>query len=102
MSLRKQLSNLGRRFKRQYAEEHVTLFPFTGALLHYQGSWFFSDTRAALNVTLLAIAQAIAFSAIAGLPVVYGILSTAVAALVAPFFSANARLSSALSTLAMK
>ena len=89
MSLRKHFTQLGRRFKRQYAEEHVTLFPFTGALRHYQWPWFFSDTRAALNVTLLAIAQAIAFSAIAGLPIVYGILSTAVAALVAPFFSAS-------------
>ncbi len=89
MSFRKHFTQLGRRFKRQYAEEHVTLFPFTGALRHYKLPWLFSDTRAALNVTLLAIAQAIAFSAIADLPIVYGILSTAVAALVAPFFSAS-------------
>ncbi|MGB0291711.1 MAG: SulP family inorganic anion transporter [Luteolibacter sp.] len=85
----KHITQLARWFKRQYAEEHVTLFPFTGALKHYRWSWFLNDTRAALNVTLLAIAQAIAFSAIAGLPIVYGILSTAVAALVAPIFAAS-------------
>lgn len=85
----KHINQLARWFKRQYAEEHVTLFPFTGALKHYRWSWFLKDTRAALNVTLLAIAQAIAFSAIAGLPIVYGILSTAVAALVAPIFAAS-------------
>lgn len=89
MSFLKHFTQLGRRFRRQYAEEHVTLFPFTGALRHYRWSWLLSDSRAALNVTLLAIAQAIAFSAIAGLPLVYGILSTAVAALVAPLFSAS-------------
>lgn len=89
MSLLRNITQIGRLFRRQYAEDHVTLFPFTGALRHYRWPWFLSDARAALNVTLLAIAQAIAFSAIAGLPVVYGILSTAVAALVAPFFSAS-------------
>jgi len=89
MSFLNQIKQLGRRFSRQYSEEHVSLFPFTGALLHYNGKRFLHDSRAALNVTMLAIAQAIAFSAIAGLPVVYGILSTAVAALVAPFFSAS-------------
>ncbi|MDX1680924.1 MAG: SulP family inorganic anion transporter [Akkermansiaceae bacterium] len=89
MSLFRHVKQIGKRFSKQYAEKHVTLFPFSGALRHYRASWFFSDSRAALNVTLLAIAQAIAFSAIAGLPVVYGILSTAVAALVAPFFSAS-------------
>ena len=89
MSLLKHFKQLGRRFGRQYAEDHVTLFPFSGALIHYNRERFLYDSRAALNVTLLAIAQAIAFSAIAGLPVVYGILSTAVAALVAPLFSAS-------------
>ena len=65
MSFLKQIKQLGRRFSRQYAEEHVTLFPFTGALRHYQRSWLLQDTRAAFNVTLLAIAQAIAYLAVA-------------------------------------
>ena len=47
------------------------------------------DSRAAVNVTLLAVSQAIAFAAIAGLPVVYGVLCTGVAALVAPMFAAS-------------
>lgn len=89
MSLMRKISQLGRFLRRPFAHEHVRLFPFTGALLHYNTQRLANDSRAALNVTLLAIAQAIAFSAIAGLPVVYGILSTAVAALVAPFFAAS-------------
>ncbi len=89
MSFLNQCKQLGRRFSAQFSADHVTLFPFIGALRHYQWPWFVSDSRAAFNVTLLAISQAIAFSAIAGLPVVYGVLSTAVAALVAPFFSAS-------------
>ena len=40
-------------------------------------------------MTVLAIAQGIAFAAIAGLPVVYGIISTAVAAFVAPLFAGS-------------
>ena len=40
-------------------------------------------------MTVLALAQGIAFAAIAGLPVVYGIISTAVAAFVAPLFAGS-------------
>ena len=50
---------------------------------------FRADLWAAANVTVLALAQGIAFAAIAGLPVVYGIVSTAVAAMVAPFFAGS-------------
>lgn len=78
-----------RRLGRRLAEEHVALFPFVKPLGKYNVDKFGGDFRAALNVTLLAISQAIAFAAIAGLPVVTGVLCTAVAAMVAPLFASS-------------
>ena len=79
----------GRDVRDHFAAEHVTLFPFVGPMRRYDFDKLRLDSRAAANVTLLAVSQAIAFAAIAGLPVVYGVLCTAVAALVAPLFSAS-------------
>ena len=42
-----------------------------------------------MNVTLLALPQAIAYAAIAGLDIIYGVICSAVAAIVAPFFSSS-------------
>jgi len=83
------IAKAGRQFRNHFAEEHVRLFPFVGSLHRYDLGKFRADSRAAANVTLLAVAQAIAFAAIAGLPVVYGVLCTGIAALVAPLFSAS-------------
>ena len=80
---------LGRDVRDHYATEHVALFPFAGPLRRYNPTKFRDDFRAASNVTLLAVAQAIAFASIAGLPVVYGVLCTGVAALVAPLFASS-------------
>jgi SulP family sulfate permease len=80
---------VGRNVGNHYTSEHIALFPFTVSLKRYSLKKLWADSRAATNVTLLAISQAIAFAAIAGLPVVYGVLCTAVAALVAPFFAAS-------------
>jgi SulP family sulfate permease len=80
---------VGRNVGNHYTSEHIAVFPFTASLRRYSLMKLWADSRAATNVTLLAISQAIAFAAIAGLPVVYGVLCTAVAALVAPFFAAS-------------
>ena len=72
-----------------FASEHVSLAPFARDLKRYSFSKLRSDAWAAANVTVLALAQGIAFAAIAGLPVVYGIISTAVAAFVAPLFAGS-------------
>lgn len=72
-----------------FATERVALAPFTRDLRRYDVEKFRKDAWAAANVTVLAIAQGIAFAAIAGLPVVYGIISTAVAAFVAPLFAGS-------------
>lgn len=79
----------GRDVRDHFASEHVTLFPCAASWRKYSLEKLRYDFRASLNVTLLAVSQAIAFAAIAGLPVVYGVLCTAVAALVAPLFSSS-------------
>lgn len=72
-----------------FVAERVVLAPFAKDLRNYDLLKFRHDAWAAANVTVLAIAQGIAFAAIAGLPVVYGIISTAVAAFVAPLFAGS-------------
>jgi SulP family sulfate permease len=46
-----------------------------------------SDTRAGINVALLAFPQGMAYALIAGLPIQYGIYGSAIAAMVAPMFA---------------
>lgn len=89
MTLHRSLHKATRNLRDYFASEHVTLFPFLPALRRYNAEKLRDDVHAAANVTLLAVSQAIAFAAIAGLPVVYGVLCTAVAALVAPLFAAS-------------
>ncbi len=72
-----------------FVSDHVSFSPWLASVRGYDGASLRGDVRASLNVTLLAISQAIAFASIAGLPVVYGVLCTAVASLVAPLFSAS-------------
>lgn len=48
-----------------------------------------ADTKAAVNVALLAVPQGMAYATIAGLPIVNGILCSAIAALVAPLFASS-------------
>jgi SulP family sulfate permease len=89
MKVFRRIAKAGRKLRAHVAEEHVTLFPFVGSLRRYDLHKLRHDSRAALNVTLLAVSQAIAFASIAGLPVVYGVICTAVAALIAPLFSGS-------------
>jgi sulfate permease, SulP family len=89
MRIFRQFVRMARNTGKSLASEHVALFPAAAALRKYSFEKLREDSRAASNVTLLAVSQAIAFAAIAGLPVVYGVLCTAVAALVAPLFAAS-------------
>jgi SulP family sulfate permease len=67
----------------------LELFPFVETLRNYPSGALRADARAAVNVTMLSLSQGLAFAAIAGLPVVYGILCAAVASIVAPLFAAS-------------
>lgn len=89
MTFFRKISKAGRNLREHFAREHVALFPFVASLRRYNLGKLRHDSRAALNVTLLAVSQAIAFASIAGLPVVYGVICTAIAALVAPLFSGS-------------
>ncbi len=89
MKLSRFLTRVSRDVRHFFASERVSWAPFAGELRSYDLPTFRQDSRAAASVTLLSVAQAVAFAAIAGLPVVYGILCAAVAALVAPFFAGS-------------
>jgi SulP family sulfate permease len=89
MKLIRILSKATRDTRRFFAEGRVELAPFTRDLRGYNLPNFRADAWAAANVTVLALAQGLAFAAIAGLPVVYGIVSTAVAAFIAPLFAGS-------------
>ena len=89
MKIFRTLARSARNVRDFFAAERVVVAPFTRDLRSYDMPKFRADAWAAANVTALALAQAIAFAAIAGLPVVYGIVSTAVAAFVAPLFAGS-------------
>lgn len=69
--------------------EHLSALPWVGPLQRYDVPKFKADIRASLNVTMLAVLQGIAFAAIADLPIVFGIMSSVVASIVAPFFAGS-------------
>ena len=89
MKISRTLFKAARDVRNFFAAERVALAPFAKDLRRYDILKFRHDAWAAANVTVLALAQGIAFAAIAGLPVVYGIISTAVAAFVAPLFAGS-------------
>jgi SulP family sulfate permease len=72
-----------------FASEQIRLLPFLDVLKGYGRPKLRADARAAINVTLLALPQSIAFAAIAGLPIIHGILCSATAAVVAPLFAGS-------------
>lgn len=86
------LRQLARSFRKTgefLVRERVRAFPFLEALARYDRTKAKLDARAAVNVTMLAIPQAIAFASIAQLPIVFGILCAIVAPLVSPFFAGS-------------
>lgn len=72
-----------------FGEGRVRAFPFIDSLKRYDRIKAKQDAHAGLNVTMLAIPQAMAFAAIAQLPIVFGILCAVVAPLIAPFFAGS-------------
>lgn len=63
--------------------------PIRGPLRRYNREKFGYDSKAALNVALLALPQGMAYAAIAELPIYYGIICSAIAAVIAPIFSSS-------------
>ena len=89
MRIFRKIRKTGRGLAAYFANEHVRVAPFVTTLRRYDGGKLRADAHAALNVTMLGLPQSVAYAAIAGLPIVTGILCCAVAAMVAPLFSSS-------------
>jgi SulP family sulfate permease len=83
------IKKASRQLRGYFATGQIDFLPRVGPVNAYSRGKFAADIRAAGNVTLLALPQAIAYAAIAGLDVVYGLVSAAVAAMIAPFFASS-------------
>ncbi|MEX0326153.1 MAG: SulP family inorganic anion transporter [Puniceicoccaceae bacterium] len=81
-SIRRVLQNLKDR-------NHLSFFPIRKSLQGYDTTKARGDLRAGLNVALLAFPQGMAYAAIAGLPIQYGIFASAIAAMLGPLFSGS-------------
>ncbi len=68
---------------------HLNLFPLINVSRGYTRAKLQGDLRAGLNVALLAFPQGMAYAAIAGLPIEYGIFGSAVAAILGPILSGS-------------
>jgi len=68
---------------------HLDFFPIRKSLKGYNPDKAKGDLWAGLNVALLAFPQGMAYAAIAGLPIQYGIFASAVAAMLGPLFSGS-------------
>jgi len=79
------------RWAQEFASAHrLDPFPFREVAAEgYGKTEFRSDARAGINVALLAFPQGLAYAAIAGLPIVYGVTCSIVAALVAPLLTSS-------------
>lgn len=67
----------------------LDLFPLRKTAAGYSASRLTADSRAALNVSLLAFPQGMAYAVIAGLPLSYGLFGSAVASIVGMFFAGS-------------
>ncbi len=73
----------------RFGTSGIRLFPFTDELSGYGTSALKADARSALTGMLLALPQVLAYAVIAGVPLVYGVMCAAVAAMIAPFFASS-------------
>ena len=70
-------------------QSHLDYWPLGKVLQGYSPAKAKGDLRAGLNVALLAFPQGMAYAAIAGLPIQYGIFASAVAAMLGPILSGS-------------
>tara|TARA_B100002019_G_scaffold131758_1_gene113256 strand:- start:3408 stop:5180 length:1773 start_codon:yes stop_codon:yes gene_type:complete len=64
-----------------------TILPISNILKKYSFNFLIHDFKAALNVALLAIPQGMAYALVSGLPIQYGLLGSAVSAIIGSLFS---------------
>ncbi len=83
----KYLKNIRRNFFEFITDNPLDFFPIRKTVKEYKSHELKKDFKAGINVALLAFPQGMAYAAIAGLPIYYGIFGSAVAAIVGPLFS---------------
>ena len=83
------MAQIKRIFTEIKQRNHLEYFPLKKRLKGYTGSKAKGDLRAGMNVALLAFPQGMAYAAIAGLPIQYGIFGSAVAALLGPLLAGS-------------
>lgn len=83
------MKRTGRKFLAYFKDNPLDPLPIRRGFRGYGAGALRSDLGAGLNVALLAFPQAIAYAVIAGIPIQFGIVCSAVAALVAPLFSGS-------------
>ena len=65
----------------------LVFFPFFQSASSYRTSYLRDDCKSAINVALLAFPQGMAYALIAGLPIHYGIIGSAIASIASAFFA---------------
>ncbi len=70
-------------------DSKIKVLPSTAPFRGYGAEGIQHDLIAGVNVALLALPQAMAYAAVAGVDIVYGIVSTIIAAVIGTFFAAS-------------
>jgi sulfate permease, SulP family len=83
------IKKAGKQARDYFSSERIVFLPQLGNVRQYSKLKLGGDMRASVNGTLLALPQAIAYSAIAGLDVIYGVMCAAVAPMIAPLFASS-------------
>ncbi len=83
------IRNAWRGLRGYLAENWLDPLPIRHGFGDYSGTKLGRDSLAGLNVALLAFPQGMAYAVIADLPIYYGIITAAVAAMIAPLFSGS-------------
>lgn len=85
----RKLRSAYRAFGNWAASNPLRLFPFPENIKGYSKLDGKADLGASFNIALLAIPQGMAYAAIAELPILYGIICSAIAGIVAPLFASS-------------
>ena len=89
MKLRRVISSSVHGVRQFLLENPLEFLPLRHHLGTYSRSKFQHDVAAGLNVSLLAVAQGLAFAIMAGLPPSYGLMCAAVAATIGPLLASS-------------
>ena len=81
------LQHLKNIIKSAHRTNALEFFPITQSVRTYQLKFLPDDLKSAINVALLAFPQGMAYALIAGLPIHYGIIGSAIASISSVFFA---------------